>query len=76
MSTSGGAVRGRGSRVSSGDAEVQREINKQAPRIANLGGRIRELFRPYRGQLAVIIVLVLDTLLGQLGKDLIKQSQM
>jgi ATP-binding cassette subfamily B protein len=38
---------------------VQREINKQAPRIANLGGRIRELFRPYRGQLAVIIALVL-----------------
>lgn len=50
---------GRGSRVSSGDADRQREINSEAPVVADLGRRIAALFRPYRGQLAVIIVLVL-----------------
>lgn len=59
MSMGGGAGGGRGGRVSSGDADVQREINRQAPKVANLGGRIAELFRPYRSPLAVIVVLVL-----------------
>ena len=50
---------GRGSRVSGGDFEKQRELNEQAPRIEGLGSRIAELFRPYRMQLGVIIALVL-----------------
>ncbi|QBE50296.1 ABC transporter ATP-binding protein [Leucobacter triazinivorans] len=54
-----GGMSGRGSRVSSGDAERQREINSEAPVVADLGRRIAALFRPYRGQLAVIIVMVL-----------------
>ncbi|CAG7612110.1 ABC transporter ATP-binding protein [Leucobacter soli] len=47
------------SRVSGGDARAQREANRQAPKVADLGRRIAELFRPYRLQLSVIIVLVL-----------------
>ncbi|WP_087011017.1 ABC transporter ATP-binding protein [Leucobacter sp. 7(1)] len=50
---------GRGSRVSGGDAERQRELNSQAPKVARLGRRIAELFRPYRGPLAIIIALVI-----------------
>lgn len=46
-------------RVSAGDASLQRELNKQAPKVENLGSRIAALFRPYRAQLSVIIVLVL-----------------
>ena len=49
----------RGGHVSSGDAELQRELNREAPKISNLGARIGELFRPYRRLLAVIIALVL-----------------
>ncbi|WP_427871245.1 ABC transporter ATP-binding protein [Leucobacter luti] len=56
MSGGGG---GRGSRVSSGDAAAQRERNREAPVVPNLGRRIAELFRPYRAPLAVIIALVL-----------------
>ncbi|WP_431194069.1 ABC transporter ATP-binding protein [Leucobacter chromiireducens] len=50
---------GRGSRVSGGDMERQRELNSQAPKVANLGKRIAALFRPYRWPLAVIIALVI-----------------
>ena len=50
---------GRGSRVSGGDFEKQRELNKQAPQVDRLGARIAELFTPYRVQLGVIVVLVL-----------------
>lgn len=50
---------GRASRVSGGDFEKQRELNRQAPKVAHLGSRIAALFRPYRTQLGVIIVLVL-----------------
>ena len=57
MSMGGGG--GRGSRVSGGDAERQRELNSQAPKVARLGRRIAELFRPYRGPLAIIIALVI-----------------
>ena len=56
MSGGGG---GRGSRVSSGDIAAQKERNRDAPVVANLGRRIAELFGPYRGQLVTIIVLVL-----------------
>jgi ATP-binding cassette, subfamily B, bacterial len=38
-----------------------RAENAQAPRIPDFGRRIRELFRPYRGRLAVTIALVLVT---------------
>src|SRR5699024_4944105 len=48
----------RGARVSNADYEAQREINRQAPTIKDLGSRIFGLFRPYREQLSVIIVLV------------------
>ncbi|WP_394358242.1 ABC transporter ATP-binding protein [Leucobacter tenebrionis] len=58
MSMSGGPV-ARGSRVSSGDAARQRELNEAAPAIPNLGPRIAALFRPYRWQLSVIVSLVL-----------------
>ena len=47
------------SRVSGGDIKAQREANKQAPKVADLGRRIAELFRPYRWPLAIIVVLVL-----------------
>ena len=50
---------GRGSRVSGGDFEKQRELNKQAPKVDRLGARIAELFTPYRLQLGVIVALVL-----------------
>jgi ATP-binding cassette, subfamily B, bacterial len=50
---------GRGSRIGSGDAEVQRAENAQAPRIPNLVGRIAELFTPYRAPLIGTLVLVL-----------------
>lgn len=50
---------GRGSRVSGGDFDKQRELNKQAPKVDRLGARIAELFRPYRVQLGAIVVLVL-----------------
>ncbi len=55
----GGGGGGRGSRVSGGDFEKQRELNRQAPQVTDLGRRIAELFRPYRSQLGVLIALVL-----------------
>ncbi|WP_442916223.1 ABC transporter ATP-binding protein [Leucobacter sp. M11] len=57
MSMGGG--RGGGGRVSGGDFEAQRKKNEAAPKIPEIGRRIWELFRPYRGQLFVIIALVL-----------------
>ena len=58
MNMSGG-MGGRASRVSAGDADRQRELNREAPEIDGLGRRIAALFRPYRAQLALIILLVL-----------------
>lgn len=58
MSIGGGAGGHRG-HVSRADPSAQRELNRQAPKIDRLGGRIAELFRPYRWQLGVIIALVL-----------------
>jgi ATP-binding cassette subfamily B protein len=49
---------GRGSRVSGGDFALQRELNRQAPKVERLGARIAELFRPYRVQLGFIVSLV------------------
>ena len=54
-----GGPQARGSRVSAGDSELQREINAQAPDIPGLGRRIAALFRPYRRPLVVIVSLVL-----------------
>ena len=58
MSMGGGPV-GRASRISAGDAELQRKLNRDAPAVEGLGRRIAALFRPYRMQLVVIIALVL-----------------
>ena len=55
----GGGGGGRGGRVSGGDFAAQRKLNAAAPKVTNLGGRIAELFTPYRGPLVVIVVLVL-----------------
>ena len=38
--------------------EAQRRANAEAPRIPELGRRVRGLFRPYRGRLAVTALLV------------------
>lgn len=40
------------------DADMQRKRNAQAPRVANLGRRVVELFRPYRGRIAFTALLV------------------
>ncbi|MDQ1121737.1 ABC transporter ATP-binding protein [Microbacterium trichothecenolyticum] len=41
------------------DAAEQRRRNAQAPRVENLGRRVVELFQPYRGQIAVTVLLVI-----------------
>ncbi|MFT4234498.1 MAG: ABC transporter ATP-binding protein, partial [Microbacterium sp.] len=43
------------------DEEAQRVANAQAPRIQNLGRRVLELFRPYRGRIATTGALVILT---------------
>ena len=55
----GGGGGGRGGRISSGDVAAQKAANAEAPKVANLLGRIGELFVPYRAQLIVTIALVL-----------------
>jgi ATP-binding cassette subfamily B protein len=50
---------GQGGRVSGRDIESQRALNASAPMVEHLLSRIGELFRPYRAQLTVTIVLVL-----------------
>src|SRR4051812_30739705 len=60
MRGGGGASRGgAGGRISSGDVAAQKAANAEAPKVANLLGRIGELFVPYRPQLIVTISLVL-----------------
>src|SRR5699024_2556903 len=49
----------RGARVSKADHQAQKEINRQAPKIHDLGGRIAALFHPDRVQSSLIIVMVL-----------------
>lgn len=43
------------------DASVARQENAKAPRIPDFGVRIRALFAPYRGRLALTVTLVLIT---------------
>ncbi|MCU1597250.1 MAG: transporter ATP-binding protein [Glaciihabitans sp.] len=50
---------GHGGRVGGRDIESQRALNASAPKVDRLLGRIGELFRPYRVQLTITIVLVL-----------------
>ncbi|WZH35960.1 MAG: ABC transporter ATP-binding protein [Microbacterium enclense] len=40
------------------DSAEQRRRNAEAPRVANLWNRVVELFRPYRGKIAVTVLLV------------------
>jgi ATP-binding cassette, subfamily B, bacterial len=51
----GGGPRGR---ISGGDAEVQRAVNAEAPRIPDLLRRIAGLFASHRRDLSITIVLV------------------
>lgn len=48
---------GRGMRAI--DESAQRKLNAEAPRVADLGGRIVALFRPYRRRVAVTALLVI-----------------
>ncbi|HUG50698.1 MAG TPA: ABC transporter transmembrane domain-containing protein, partial [Terrimesophilobacter sp.] len=50
---------GHGGRISSGDADAQRAINQDAPRVPHLLRRIGELFRPHRAALILTAVLVM-----------------
>ncbi|WP_426626283.1 ABC transporter ATP-binding protein [Leifsonia sp. McL0607] len=52
----GGGMR---SRVSAGDADAQRALNAEAPRIPHLFRRIVTLFASYKGAIVVTMVLVL-----------------
>jgi ABC-type multidrug transport system, ATPase and permease components len=64
---------GRG--VGARDAEVQRALNADAPRIPDLLSRIGGLFRPYRGPLILTIALVLGSAaLGVLPPLLTQQA--
>ena len=54
-----GGGRGSRGRVSSSDAQSQRELNATAPKVEHLLRRIAELFRPHRTALSVTIALVL-----------------
>ena len=48
-----------GMRVASFDEEAQRAANADAPHIPDLWPRVTELFRPYRGPLALTALLVI-----------------
>src|ERR1700712_4104371 len=50
---------GAGGRVSGGDAKAQRAANAAAPKVEHLLRRISQLFRPYRLQIILTIILVL-----------------
>jgi len=50
---------GRRGGVSAGDADLQKELNKDAPKIDHLLSRILSLFSPYRRPIIGTIVLVL-----------------
>jgi ATP-binding cassette subfamily B protein len=64
-----------GGRVGGRDADAQRELNAQAPRIPDLFQRIADLFRPHRRALVVTIVLVLGSAaLGVLPPLLTQQA--
>ncbi len=60
MSMGGGVGGARGGAAFRGvDEAAQKKLNAQAPEIANLGGRIAEMFRPYRGRILVTGLLVI-----------------
>ena len=69
----GGGGRGRAARISSGDVDAQKAINAAAPKIPDLGKRVLTLFRPYRGQISVMIALVLVTAVISVFPPLITQ---
>jgi ATP-binding cassette, subfamily B, bacterial len=53
----GGAMGGRGG-FRPVDADAQRRLNAEAPRVAHLGRRVVALFRPYRGRILLTALLV------------------
>lgn len=64
-----------GGRIGVKDADVQRALNAEAPRIPDLIARIGDLFRPYRGALIGTITLVLGSAaLGVLPPLLTQQA--
>jgi ATP-binding cassette subfamily B protein len=64
-----------GGRVGGRDADAQRQLNADAPRIPDLFQRIADLFRPHRRALVVTIVLVLGSAaLGVLPPLLTQQA--
>ena len=50
---------GRGGRFRGVDADAQRRLNAEAPRIPHLGRRVIALFRPYTGRMVVTALLVI-----------------
>ncbi|MCL1840462.1 MAG: ABC transporter ATP-binding protein/permease [Propionibacteriaceae bacterium] len=69
----GGGGRARAARISSADIEAQRAINAASPKIPHLGRRITALFRPYRGVIVLMTVLVLITAVMSVFPPLITQ---
>ena len=68
-----GGGRGRAARISSGDIAAQKAINAASPKIPNLGKRVLALFKPYRGVIILMIVLVLVTAVLSVFPPLITQ---
>jgi ATP-binding cassette subfamily B protein len=71
----GGMASGGGRRVGARDADLQKALNAEAPRIPDLIARIGGLFRPYRRALIGTITLVLfSAALGVLPPLLTQQA--
>ncbi len=71
----GGGMPPGGRRVGARDADAQRALNAEAPRIPDLIARIGGLFRPHRGALVATIGLVLfSAALGVLPPLLTQQA--
>lgn len=64
---------GRGGRVSTGDAALQRKLNAEAPKIPHLFQRIAELFRPHRLALVLTVALVLASAALSVAPPLLTQ---
>jgi len=54
----GGMGGGRGGGFRGVDEQAQRKLNAEAPRVADLGGRVMALFRPYLGRIVATGILV------------------